>query len=175
VTLPPAREIVAELRRAIDATDERTVAPQAELTSLLLDLHATNVAQWAREDDARGANASDADVAAAKRAIDDLNLRRHGLIEALDAALANALTPSSAATPVTESPAMALDRLSVLVIRIHHTAHAGAPEDERSAARLILLEEQLDVLEQALDALVADVRAGRRSFLPYRQLKLYGR
>ena len=171
MTLPPAQAIVAELRRAIDAT----VAPQNELTSLLLDLHATNVAQWAQEDDARGANASDADVAAAKRAIDDLNLRRHGLIEALDTAMALAHAPSAEAPPVTESPAMVLDRLSVLVIRIHYTAHAGAPEDERSAARLILLEEQLEVLEQALDALVADVRAGRRSFLPYRQLKLYGR
>ena len=52
---------------------------------------------------------------------------------------------------------------------------AHAQPVKRSAARLILLEEQLEVLEQALDALVADVRAGRRSFLPYRQLKRYGR
>ena len=175
MTLPPAREIVAELRRAIDATGERTVAPQDELTSLVLDLHATNVAQWGREDDARGANASDADVAAAKRAIDDLNLRRHGLIEALDTAMALALAPSAEAPPATESPAMVLDRLSVLVIRIHHTARAASPDDGQSALRLRQLDEQLDVLERAFETLVADVRAGRRSFLPYRQLKLYGR
>ena len=89
--------------------------------------------------------------------------------------MAHALAPSAEAPPVTESPAMVLDRLSVLVLRIHHTSRAAWPEDGQSALRRGQLDEQLEVLQTALDTLVDDVRSGRRSFLPYRQLKLYGR
>ena len=72
---------------------------------------------------------------------------------------------------------MAFDRLSVLVIRIHHTERAageGASDADLYAARLPVLYRQLSDLQQAIDGLIEDVRDGTRRFVPYESLKLYG-
>ena len=145
------------------------------LLGVLHDLHQTNLEQWSWEDRVRGSGGDDSAVAAAKRAIDRLNARRHELVEAIDAAINAAVTQRPAATPSTESPGMAFDRLSVLVIRIHHTEAAAArgPDAAGLRARLPVLETQVAVLEEALDALLSEIRAGTRRFLPHRSLKLY--
>jgi hypothetical protein len=145
------------------------------LLGVLHDLNQTNLEQWSWEDRVRSYDGDDSAIAAAKRAIDRLNARRHELVEAIDAAINAAVTQRPAATPSTESPGMAFDRLSVLVIRIHHT-EAAAPRGHDATglrARLPVLETQLAVLEEALDALLSDIRAGTRSFLPHQSLKLY--
>ena len=87
----------------------------------ILALHRNNVLQWDREDDAREDDANDAMVAAAKRDIDQLNSARHGFIEAIDCAILCAINPREDAPLATESPGMAIDRLSVLVIRLAST------------------------------------------------------
>ncbi len=72
---------------------------------------------------------------------------------------------------------MAFDRLSVLVIRIHHTERAAgekASDADLYAARLPVLYRQLADLQQAIDGLIGDVREGTRRFVPYQSLKLYG-
>jgi hypothetical protein len=63
----------------------------------------------------------------------------------------------------------------VLIIRIHHTTSAAAEGHGPSelAARLPLLQTQLAVLEEALDALLDEIRAGTKRFLPHQSLKLY--
>jgi hypothetical protein len=144
----------------------------------LVALHRTNVEQWALEDTTRAPQSSDTVVARAKREIDALNLRRHGWVEAADAAIAAACAPPSNAPLATESPAMAFDRLSVLVIRIHHTEAAAGSGGEPAAsyaARLPVLYGQLEALTAALQGLLDEARDGVRSYLPYEQLKLYGR
>ena len=67
---------------------------------------------------------------------------------------------------------MVFDRLSVLTIRLHVT-EAGTGRDQL-AGRLPLLRDQLTTLQQALDGLFDDVRAGRKRFVPYLSFKLYG-
>ncbi len=89
-------------------------------------LHRNNREQWDREDDARRDNADNARVAAAKRDIDRLNIARHGFIEAIDRAISCAINPCQKAPLVTESPGMAIDRLSVLVIRLVSTEARAA-------------------------------------------------
>ena len=72
---------------------------------------------------------------------------------------------------------MVFDRLSVLVIRISSTEDAATSErDDRDlyAARLPVLRRQLALLQEALEALFDDVRTGRKRFVPYQSLKLYG-
>ena len=140
---------------------------------VLLELHRNNLAQWHCEDVTRAAYDDDAVVAAAKRDIDRLNANRHRLVEEIDAVYAHAIAPSSAAPLVTEAPAMVFDRLSVAAIRLHET-RSVASEHAGLAARVPLLEAQLADLASALRALLADAVAGRRSFAPYRSLKLYG-
>jgi hypothetical protein len=168
-------EVVAEFRRILrdGDRDPKRVGP---LVGLLGDLHRTNISQWSLEDDGRRPGVNDATIARAKRAIDALNTTRHHLIEAIDAGIDAATPQAPAAPPVTESPGMVLDRLSVLVIRIYHTELAAGPEPSDTdpyGARLPVLHRQLATLEEALEALLRDVRAGRRRFLPYQHLKLY--
>jgi hypothetical protein len=174
VTLPSVTDVVAEFRRALIET-----APRARdgVLGLLLALHHNNVVQWNCEDAARGDQADDGAVAAAKRDIDALNLKRHGFVEAVDAALVAGIEQAPAAPPTTESPAMVFDRLSVLVIRISFTeSAASSPREDRDrfTARVPVLHEQLLLLQAGLEALFDDVRTGRRRFVPYQSLKLYG-
>jgi hypothetical protein len=171
---PTPSAVVELFQRALAAEQS---LPVDDTLGVLLALHANNLAQWLREDAARELDADDAAVAAAKRDIDGLNARRHQLVEAIDVALDAAVDQNASATPATETPAMVFDRLSVLTIRIHFTARAARGDRaDRAvyAARLPALARQLDVACQALDGLLDDVRTGRKRFVPYESLKLYG-
>jgi hypothetical protein len=67
--------------------------------------------------------------------------------------------------------------LSVLVIRIASTEDAARTERvdlDLYAARLPVLHEQLSSLQAALEAQFDDVQTGRKRFVPYQSLKLYG-
>jgi len=172
--LPSVSDVVAHFQRALDADAPTTTG---DLLRLLMALHRNNLDQWQREDVTRALDADDATVAAAKRDIDALNSTRHGLVEAIDAALAVAMEQERSATPATESPAMVFDRLSVLTIRLHFTecaARESGTDGGRYRARLPLLRDQLMVVVQALEGLFEDIRTGRKRFVPYQSLKLYG-
>lgn len=172
--LPTSDRVVAELRRAVQDPEHRSTRP---LIARLVDLLRSNLEQWNLEDDARGPGLEDAAVAEAKRAIDELNAGRHHIVEEIDAAIDRAVAQAASAPLATESPAMAFDRLSVLVIRIHHTERAAGEEASDAdlyAARLPVLYRQLADLQQAIDGLIDDVRDGTRRFVPYQSLKLYG-
>jgi Protein of unknown function (DUF4254) len=169
--LPSVREVIGELQASTVGSGRRR--PDG-LLGLLRDLHGNNVAQWDLEDRVRGSDGDDAAIAEAKREIDRLNGRRHQLVEAIDTTIDTTIPQVRSATPATESPGMAFDRLSVLIIRIHHTeAAAAGDEDPALEARLPLLRTQLTVLEEALGALLRDVGAGTRRFQPHQSLKLY--
>lgn len=116
-------------------------------------------------------------MAAAKRAIDRLNSARHRFIEAIDRAVVRAISGGGEAPLVTESPGMAVDRLSVLVIRLTSTearATSGASDGGLCAERLPRLREQLKALEESIDTLLDDLAMGHRRFVAYESLKLYG-
>jgi len=166
--LPSVPDVVDAFRAALV---EATTHPRAEdVLGLLHALHRNNLEQWRQEDATRDPGSGDAAVAEAKRAIDALNATRHRLVEAIDATLAGAIGQNPSATPTTETPAMVFDRLSVLTIRIHFTEGAGAG----FAARLPALRLQIALIQEALEGLFDDVRAGRKRFVPYESLKLYG-
>lgn len=79
----------------------------------------------------------------------------------------------------TESPAWAVDRLSILALKIYHmreqAERAEASEEHRNkcAAKLaVLLEQQVD-LSTAIDQLLEDIEQGRKYMKVYRQMKMY--
>jgi len=172
-SLPSVSDVVAEFHSTLDEHPRRKAGAVMEL---LRDLHDNNLTQWRREDSVRDDDASDAVIAAAKRDIDALNLRRHHLVEAIDAAVDAAITQTSSATPATESPASVFDRLSILVIRIYFTERAASsprPDRDEYSARLPVLRRQLELLQEALEALLEELREGRKRFVPHQSLKLY--
>ena len=155
--------------------------------------HLANFELWHEEDRARDPRATDAEVAAVKRAIDAANQRRHDLTEALDLLLLDIAyreAPRREATPPvqgkreelplhSETPGMIADRLSILALKIFHTQEEMARNDapaghaERNGGRMLVLEEQRRDLAACLEQLWDDVLAGRRRFKLYRQLKMY--
>lgn len=151
----------------------------SDLETLVLRQHRANFALWHREDQARDPHAPDATVAAVKRAIDRLNQRRNDLVEGIDILLLNNLRQNSAAPLHSETPGLILDRLSILALKIFHTAEqiARSEVDEahraRNRDRLSLLGEQRADLIACLTNLWADVDNGQRRFKLYRQLKMY--
>ena len=79
----------------------------------------------------------------------------------------------------TESPAWAIDRLSILALKIYHMQQEverkeASPEHiERCRAKLqVLLEQRVD-LSSAIDQLLSDIEQGRRYMKVYRQMKMY--
>jgi len=154
--------------------------PPADLTGLVLALHRANYDLWHEEDKARDPDASDADIASFKRAIDAINQTRNDLMESLDKLLLAAGGQQNEAAPLhSESPGLILDRLSILALKLYHTAEesrrasASVAHRQRNLERLQLLEEQREELAACLDSLWTEVLAGKRRFKLYRQLKMY--
>jgi hypothetical protein len=147
--------------------------PQDDPATLTAVLHRTNATLWAAEDDIRRAGISDRQVVELRRFIERLNMRRNELIDRLNLAYARRIPPVAGAPLVTEPPGSALDRLSVLVLRLVHTGHRAAT-DPALHERLPLIREHLADLREAIDLLLRDVMRGRRRFAVYGAAKLYG-
>ncbi len=181
----------AEMVRSLDAWSGKWhAAPRAaerpEPASLLLEverLHWANFELWHEEDKARAPRASDAEIAAAKRAIDAINQRRNDQMERCDALLLQELAaqglPRASAELHSETPGLMLDRLSILSLKIYHTREeveridAPAGHAQRNRERLEILLRQREDLAACLDDLWAAVLRGQRRFTLYRQLKMY--
>ncbi|MFD4371082.1 DUF4254 domain-containing protein, partial [Streptomyces sp. NPDC058527] len=138
-------------------------------------LHTVNGRLWDTEDRVRGALLSAAQIADCKREIDQLNAERNVLAERADEVLGSLADAGRADAPLhTETLASVVDRLSVLTLRIWHSERAAA-QDELARRRVPVLLGQREELCAALDALVADVVAGRRRLPVPARFKLYGR
>jgi hypothetical protein len=190
-TMVSAGEIVAlqdRLTRLWHETPngQRGSAP-ADSVGAWLDLvarqHRANFDLWHIEDEARRPEASDAELAAVKRRIDQTNQLRNDLAEELDRNLLEWLEarglPKAEAALNSESPGLIIDRLSILALRIFHTHEeterrdAPAGHAERNRSRLEVLMEQRADLAACLDALWRDTLSGARCFKLYRQMKMY--
>jgi hypothetical protein len=158
-------------------------AAAGDWLALVAAQHRANFELWHIEDEARTPGATDAELADVKRRVDLTNQRRNDLAEQLDRALLAWLEPQglpNCEAPLhSESPGLIVDRLSILALKLYHTAeesHRASATDthrQKNAERLALLEEQRNNLAVCLDALWKQVLAGQRRFKLYRQMKMY--
>lgn len=151
---------------------------------LVWQQHRYNFELWHEEDKARCPNASYEEIAKVKQAIDRLNQSRNDYIEKLDdwlteELLRNGVTPSTDARLNTETPGSAIDRMSILALRIYHyyeqvhRSDAGNTHKETAEARLRICELQLRDLAKSLTELLADICDGTYRHRTYRQMKMY--
>ncbi|MCF0219121.1 MAG: DUF4254 domain-containing protein [Muribaculaceae bacterium] len=149
---------------------------------LLFSKNWIDAVQWHLEDIIRDPNIDPVAALALKRRIDHSNQDRTDMVEALDTwfrTLYAEVKPLPEATINTESPAWAVDRLSILALKIYHmaaeTARTDAAPDHRARcqAKLDVLLEQRADLTAAIDCLLDDIAAGRKYMKVYRQMKMY--
>ncbi|HCJ47068.1 MAG TPA: hypothetical protein DHV83_05855 [Prevotella sp.] len=138
--------------------------------------------QWHLEDIIRDPHIDPIEALSIKRRIDRSNQDRTDLVEQIDSYFRQKysdVTPLPDARLNTESPAWAVDRLSILALKIYHmkeqTQRDDATEEHkaRCQAKLnVLLEQQKD-LSLAIDQLLEDIQEGRKYMKVYRQMKMY--
>ena len=138
--------------------------------------------QWHLEDIIRDPQIDPVKALAIKRRIDRSNQERTDIVEQIDSYFLDmfkAVKPLPDATINTESPAWAVDRLSILALKIYHMSieadrkDTTAEQQDRCRAKLTILLEQKKDLCQAIDMLLDDMAAGRKYMKVYRQMKMY--
>ena len=138
--------------------------------------------QWHLEDIIRDPHIDPLEALKLKRRIDRSNQDRTDLVEQIDSYFRMKYSDVKVlpdATINTESPAWAVDRLSILALKIYHMKEQAERTDatqehkEKCQAKLnVLLEQQVD-LSTAIDQLLADIEAGRKYMKVYKQMKMY--
>lgn len=138
--------------------------------------------QWHFEDIIRDPNINPEAALVLKRRIDKSNQDRTDLVELIDSYFLDKykdVTPVEGATINTESPAWAIDRLSILALKIYHMRKEvertdTTPEHHAQCEKKlnVLLEQKKD-LSAAIDQLIADIEAGRKYMKVYKQMKMY--
>ena len=138
--------------------------------------------QWHYEDIIRNPHIDPVEALASKRRIDRSNQDRTDLVEEIDSYFRqyySHVKPLDDARLNTESPAWAVDRLSILALKIYHMQEQVARKDAspehiaKCQAKLdVLLEQQKD-LSQAIDQLLEDIKEGRKYMKVYKQMKMY--
>ena len=138
--------------------------------------------QWHLEDIIRDPHINPAEALGLKRRIDRSNQDRTDLVEEIDTYFRKKYAEVKVKDDArlnTESPAWAIDRLSILALKIWHMKEqterkdADAEHIERCKAKLdVLLEQQVD-LSTAIDQLLEDIEAGSKYMKVYRQMKMY--
>jgi hypothetical protein len=138
--------------------------------------------QWAYEDIIRDPNIDPIAALKLKRKIDASNQDRTDTVEYIDSYFLNLYkeaTPKADASINSESPAWAIDRLSILALKIYHmhleTVREDATAAHRSACqkKLEILIEQRQDLSTAIDALLDDIASGHKYMKVYKQMKMY--
>ena len=153
---------------------------QNSFQALLWEKSWVDTVQWPLEDLVRPDDVDPVYALTLKRRIDRSNQHRTDLVERIDdhyMAEFGHVPPQPDARLNTETPAWAIDRLSILALKVYHfdiEAHRGDEAHRaRCQAKLDTLLAQRADLTTAIDQLLDDLAAGRRLMRLYRQMKMY--
>lgn len=152
------------------------------LDHLLYHKNWIDTVQWHLEDIIRNPEIDPAEALQIKRRIDRSNQERTDMVEYVDSYLLDKykdVRPQAGARLNTETPAWAIDRLSILALKIYHmaaeTARTDVDDAHRAACRkkLDVLTQQQTDLSRAIEELIEDIEAGRKYMKTYKQMKMY--
>lgn len=155
---------------------------KGSLEQLLYAKNWIDTVQWHLEDIIRDENIDPVDALKLKRRIDASNQQRTDLVEYIDSWFLQKyqnITPKSEAKINTETVAWAIDRLSILVLKVYHMNQEATREsasDEHRAKcteKLNVLLEQKKDLSQAIDFLLEEIEKGNVKMKTYKQMKMY--
>lgn len=156
--------------------------PSDGIEHLLYRKNWIDTVQWHYEDLIRDPKIEPVAALELKRKIDASNQDRTDLVEYIDSYFLNkyrSVQIQEGAGINTESPAWAIDRLSILALKIHHMKEEVDREDATSEhknqcqRKLDVLLEQRNDLSTAIDQLIHDIEKGRKYMKVYKQMKMY--
>ena len=168
----------------IDSVDAPTNNPyeKGSFEFLLWEKSYIDTVQWHLEDLIRPEDVDPVEALRLKRWIDRSNQNRTDLVERIDdyfMSIFKDVEPQKNAAINTETPAWAVDRLSILALKIYHfvieVSRPGATEEHyaKCKAKYDTLLTQKQDLTQAIDNLLEDLADGRKVMKLYRQMKMY--
>ena len=165
----------------VDATVQNPY-PEKSIEYYLYLKNWIDTVQWHLEDIIRDPEINPVKALEIKRRIDRSNQERTDLVELIDSYFWEKyqnIHSSEKATLNTESPAWAIDRLSILALKIFHMQkeverrNGNETHQEMYRNKLnILLEQQRD-LSLAIDQLLDDIESGKKYMKVYKQMKMY--
>lgn len=156
--------------------------PQDKIEHLLYLKNWIDTVQWHLEDLIRDENIDPIEALRLKRWIDQSNQERTDRVENLDSWFlqkyenVNVLPQAKINT---ESPAWAIDRFSILALKIYHMKaeaerqDAGIEHKQSCRKKLEILQQQYIDLSTAIEELLDDYSAGRKYMKVYKQMKMY--
>ena len=156
--------------------------PKDKIEHLLYRKNWIDTVQWHYEDIIRDPEIEPMAALDLKRKIDASNQDRTDLVEYFDRYFLDkyqSVQIKNDATINTESPAWAIDRLSILALKIYHMQEEvnrtdASPEHiKKCSDKLAILLEQKRDLSTAIDQLLADIEAGDKYMKVYKQMKMY--
>ncbi len=156
--------------------------PKDKVEHLLYRKNWIDTVQWHYEDIIRDPNIDPVAALDLKRKIDASNQDRTDLVEYIDSYFLKKYQSVKVlphATINTESPAWAVDRLSILALKIYHMEEEvnrtdASPEHiEKCSTKLKVLLEQRKDLSTAIDQLLSDIESGNKYMKVYKQMKMY--
>ena len=165
----------------VDAVVENPY-PERTINYFLFLKNWIDAVQWHLEDIIRNPSIDPVEALAIKRRIDHSNQERTDLVELIDSYFLDQyrnVEVAADATINTESPAWAIDRLSILALKIYHMQQEVERTDASPAhieacnnKLQILLQQRID-LSTAIDQLLDDIANGRKYMKVYKQMKMY--
>lgn len=167
-----------------DDVDATPVNPYKEgsIEFLLFSKNWIDAVQWHLEDIIRNPEINPEEALKIKRRIDHSNQDRTDLVEFIDGYFMDKykdIEPQNGAGLNTETPAWAVDRLSILALKVYHmkqeTLRSNASPEHKVACQTkldVLLTQRVD-LSGAIDELLGDIEAGRKYMKLYKQMKMY--
>lgn len=158
-------------------------APE-QVLAIICQQHQFNYLLWHEEDIARSVDVSDSQIAQVKRNIDKYNQARNDWIEKVDDWITADLQRkqihvAAEAKLNTETPGSAIDRLSIMSLRIYHLreqldrADIDQAHIDKVSHRLAVCGLQFADLSNSLAELLADIYSGAKRHKTYRQMKMY--
>jgi hypothetical protein len=152
------------------------------LNALLYEKNWVDTVQWHLEDIIRNPQIDPVEALAIKRRIDRSNQVRTDMVEYIDSYFLDKykdIKPVADARINTETPAWAIDRLSILALKIYHMAAETERTDidpaHRDACKVkldVLIAQRVD-LSGSIDQLIEDIEHGRKLMKVYKQMKMY--
>ena len=149
---------------------------------LLYQKNWIDTVQWHLEDIIRDPEIEPAEALKIKRVIDASNQKRTDLVEFIDGYFLNKykdIKPIENATLNSETVAWALDRLSILALKIFHMSEEANRESAEQSHKtncqnkLDVLNEQKMDLSTAINQLIEDIEKGNKYMKTYKQMKMY--